>query len=476
MAADLDDPQPDAAANDNGSFSIAILGDFSARAHRGAIDTAAAAKTPLAKRRALRIDRDDLDAVLARVAPRLEIAIDPLQPPIVITFKTLDDFHPDRLVERVPILQQLRQMREQLSSTGQQPQRVPRPQSRPDDRRADAAALLSGGSLLDRIVDNDPASSNPEQQRRGVSPQDELADFIDRAVQPHTIAEASAEQKGMLAKVDDAIAATMRVVLHHPDFQALEALWRGVDFLVRRLDTDESLHVFLVDVTKDELIAGLDASAAIARWSLVAAAYSFGPDEVAMLGRLASLGASMGAPIIAAANPELAGTMSFAGDPDPDEWTIPSPRAWDALRSADDASFLGLAAPRFLARVPYGKRSDECTFAPFEEIPPANEAHESYLWSNPALLCALAIGESVSSGDAPATHATVDGLPLYVATIDGEPTVKPCAEALLSQRAVTHMLDRGLTPLATERDGDAIRLPRVQSVAMPPRPLSVRNR
>ena len=209
MAADLDDPQPDAAAKGDGSFSIAILGDFAGRAHRGAVDTANAAKTPLAKRRAVRIDRDDVDAVLARVSPRLEFAIDPSEAPIVITFKTLDDFHPDRLVERVPILQQLRQMREQLASTRKQPQREQRLQSRPDDRRADAAALLSGGSLLDSIVDNDPAGSNTERQLRGVAPQDELADFIERAVRPHTVAEASAEQKGLLAKVDDAIAATM---------------------------------------------------------------------------------------------------------------------------------------------------------------------------------------------------------------------------------------------------------------------------
>ena len=475
MSADLDDAQPDGAAKDDGSFSIAILGDFAARAHRGAADTAGAVKTPLAKRRALRIDRDDVDVILERLSPRLELAIDPSEPPIAITFKALDDFHPDRLVERAPIFQQLRQMREQLASGGEGPQRESRPQSRSDRRGADAAALLSGGSLLDQIVGGDQGDSSAERVR-GVSPRDELAEFVERAVRPHAVAEATAEQKGMLVKVDEVIAATMRVVLHHPDFQALEALWRGVDFVVRRLDTDESVQVYLVDVTKDELIASLAATAPISRWSLVAAAYSFGPDDVATLGRLASLGAAIGAPIIAAADPRLAGTMSFGGDPDPDEWTIPSPPAWNALRSAADASFLGLAAPRFLARVPYGKRSDECTFAPFEEIPPANEAHESYLWANPALLCALAIGESVSAGDPPATHATVDGLPVYVATVDGEPTVKPCAEALLTQRAVAHMLDRGLTPLATERDGDAIRLSRLQSVAMPPRPLSVPNR
>ena len=50
---------------------------------------------------------------------------------------------------------------------------------------------------------------------------------------------------------------TMIALLHHPAFRQLEAAWRGVDFLVRRLETGASLKLFLIDVSQEELQADL---------------------------------------------------------------------------------------------------------------------------------------------------------------------------------------------------------------------------
>src|SRR5258707_14991206 len=55
----------------------------------------------------------------------------------------------------------------------------------------------------------------------------------------------------------------MRSVIHHPDFQAFEALWRSVDLLVRRLETDEQLQIVLHDVTAEELAADLSQADAL---------------------------------------------------------------------------------------------------------------------------------------------------------------------------------------------------------------------
>ena len=231
--------------------------------------------------------------------------------------------------------------------------------------------------MLDRIIDNDPNAADPVQGIRGLAPQDELTEFVDRVVRPHTVREASKEQRDLAAKVDDVIAATMRVLLHHPEFQALEALWRGVELLVHRLDTSETLQVVVVDASKAELSADLGAGPDVDRTalhrlltegssgrraSMVVGAYTFGPDDVVLLSRLATLGRMAGAPWLVAADPRLAGTPSFAADPDPDEWTIPQPAEWEGLRRSRDASFLGLVLPRFLLREPYGKRTDPCSF------------------------------------------------------------------------------------------------------------------
>lgn len=482
LAADFD-VQPSTELR-SGVFRIAMVGDFSARSHRDAPHP-----TPLPRRRVWRVDRDEVDPVLAGIAPELHLTLDPSEPPIVVRFSTMDDFHPDRLLQQLPLFQQLRALRDQASAPSRGGSPPPRPA--PRTARTESAALgLSSGSLLDRIIDNDPNAVDPSQQIRGLAPQDELTEFVDRAVRPHTVKEASQEQRELTAKVDDVIAATMRVLLHHPEFQALEALWRGVEFLARRLDTSETLQIVLIDVSKPELSADLGAmsgvestalhrllvegSAGAARWSIFVGAYTFGPDEVVLLSQLATLGRMAGAPWLAGADPRLAGTPSFAADPDPDEWTIPLPPEWDGLRRSPDASFLSLASPRFLLREPYGKKTDPCSF-PFEEMSPGAPDHESYLWGNGAILCALVIGESVAAEEPPPTQATVEGLPLHVATIDGEAVATPCAEALITHRAVAHMVDRGLTPLASPRDGDSILISRLQSVATPPRPVSIPN-
>jgi type VI secretion system protein ImpC len=89
------------------------------------------------------------------------------------------------------------------------------------------------------------------------------------------------------------------------------------------------------------------------------------------------------------------------------------------------------------------------------------------------LLCALVIADGVAAGDSPATHGTIERLPLYVAPVDGVPTATPCAETLLTQRAVEAMLDAGVSALVSPRDADTIVIPRIQSVASPLRALSV---
>src|SRR5215213_1496369 len=67
------------------AFRILVVGDFSARG-----DAAATANdTPR------RVDRDDLDAHLARIAPRLRIDVD--GQPLGLAFTSMEDFLPDRL-------------------------------------------------------------------------------------------------------------------------------------------------------------------------------------------------------------------------------------------------------------------------------------------------------------------------------------------------------------------------------------------
>src|SRR5215471_6071104 len=64
-------------------FRIAVFGDFSGR---GRAETA----------RGIAIDRDNFDEVMTKLAPSVEVG------GVTFSFASLDDFHPDALVRRMP--------------------------------------------------------------------------------------------------------------------------------------------------------------------------------------------------------------------------------------------------------------------------------------------------------------------------------------------------------------------------------------
>ena len=464
------------------SFRIALVGDFSGRANRGISQVG----RQLGDRRPVRVDRDTVDDAIARLKPELHLPIGDRGEVSTVRFTELEDFHPDRLHDRLPSFRRLREVRELAAAP------VP-------VRRTAGGTGGRGRNLLDEILGGLPTppggTGPPPEPPARPSPADPIAEFVDRAVAPHVIAETAPARPDEVADVDASIAADMRGLLHHPDFQALEANWRAVDFLVRRLETDSSLRVELVDVSRAEveadLIAGdlrhtgtyrLVADAATVRtgpgpWALLVALFDFGPSrrDVDLLGRLAAVGGAAGAPWIAAAHPTVVGSPSFDAAPDPEDWHVGDAPGWDMLRRTSDARFVGLAAPRFLLRLPYGGADGEpCDLPGFVELS-APEAHEEYLWGSSAVLCALLCGEAFTAvGSARRPGLDVRGLPLHLVRGPGEVTAKSCAEASLTDHAVQRLLDRGVMAVRWRRDSDEVRLSRFQSIAEPLAALPVR--
>jgi type VI secretion system protein ImpC len=347
-----------------------------------------------------------------------------------------------------------------------------------------AAAELSEGSVLDLILNADASGVRPV-----IAPRDDLSKFVANAVQDHVVKPPSVDQQTLIDQIDGVISATMRVVLHHRDFQSIEALWRGLAFLAKHLDTDENLQLYVADVTRSELNAAVLAPEEAAgrgllgmlrgagpgahgAWTLIVGAYNFEPSDLAVLSAVGGAARTAGVPWISAADARFAGIDTFHNNADPDDWDSAPLAGWEEFRRSAAAHWVGLTLPRFLLRVPYGAKTDECTALDFEETEDGALPHDHYLWGNSALLVARLHGEAAADGDDPPTHGTLTGLPLFVAKVDGLPEILPVAEAFLGGRALTHLLDSGLTVIASERDGDSVRIPRVQSCALPAAPLA----
>jgi type VI secretion system protein ImpC len=431
-------------------FHIVIAGDF-------------AGANPERPSKPLEVDRDNLEAVLARVRPRIEL---PLAggdgKPLSLEISDLDSFHPDRLYRRLPLFEAIR-----ATVTAE-----PEPPVRPPDAAPAAApaapAKPAGGGFLDDIL------ASTEERYSSAPPAPALGEWdeaLHRIATTHAQPKQSAQQERREADAQKASTVVMRAILHSPQFRTVENAWRGLDFVTRRVDTDSDIRVWLLDISKAQLAARL-AKAVDDEWSVVLANYTFGPGDadISALRGIAQAGASVHVPVIAAAHPMLLGCESAGDLSDPAEWReLPegTRNTWTTLRRSAGAGWIGLVLPRVLMRLPYGADSSPCEEFPFEEmgsrVPTGDLA-----WASPVFACAALLGQSWMDYGEAAAGRDLDGMLSYSWREDGESRFQPAGEALLTDRAAEAILERGLIPLLSSKYGSEIRIPRFQSLADPP--------
>ena len=95
-------------------FVVGVLGDFS-----GDPDPEKPPK-PLSQRDFVKIDRDNFDAVMASISPRLDLKVentlkgDGSEIGVNLAFRTMEDFEPERVARQVPALAALLETRAKL--------------------------------------------------------------------------------------------------------------------------------------------------------------------------------------------------------------------------------------------------------------------------------------------------------------------------------------------------------------------------
>jgi type VI secretion system protein ImpC len=488
-------------------FQICILGDFSGRRNRAIYNLA----STITEGRPIEVDRDNIETVMKKLGVDLHIPLAGIaHPPVPIQFKELDDFHPDQLYSRLDVFKVLKDTRKRLNDprefemakkeirgwvkigtasedTEQGAEKLaapPAPSQTPDDGILDRILEASNGRIPDAETLADPSGWNA---------------FLHKIVAPYLVPGPDPHQEMLVAAVDVSISTLMKTILHDPDFQALEAAWRALRFLLYRAETGEKLKIYVLDLSKDELTEDLHTSDNLqaskiyrllvdqAReipggepWGLLAGNYTFDKTrrDIECLGRMARIAGIAGAPFVSAAHVHFLGCESLAETPDPDAWIRPTDKednaAWEALRRLAEAPYLGLALPRFLLRLPYGAETEPVDSFDFEEMG-GTSAHEKYLWGNPVCACVLLLAQAFSHngwGLRPGMIQEIEGLPLHVYKEDTETKTKPCAEVVLTEKAVEEILSFGLMPLLSFKDRDRIRLARFQSVSDPARNLA----
>lgn len=243
----------------------------------------------------LAVDRDSINDVLSL----LHVSAGGMQ------FRSLEDFHPDRLFQRLETDAEL------------EPEPPPSPQ-------ADLAALLRPTSLLEQITETD--------------------DPFEQYVKDLTRAQSDPCER-------------MNGFLHHPRFQTLESAWRGLEFALRQMD-DVAARINIVQFSKQDLAIDLASDNLRAtrlfailhsrRWSAAVGLHSFDESDTVLLRRIAQVAADAAVPYIGEGSPGITANL---------------------FRDIPEASHVGLALPRLLLRLPYGPHTSPVDSFQFQEMP-----------------------------------------------------------------------------------------------------------
>jgi predicted component of type VI protein secretion system len=476
-------PQPAS----SGRRSLVLLGDFSARAGR----EAPRGREALARARPRLLDVDTLDAVVASFAAPLTLELDASGGtlPVTLSPRSLDDLHPDALIDNLPMFQQLMDLRRRLAD----PRRfaeaaaevrrwwpdAPPPSAAAAAAAPDSAAADDVARLLGRPATAPTTAAATAGSAATPGPLDALLRGI---VAPHILPPTSPDAPALIATVDATLAATLRAVLHHPRFQQLETAWRALAFVARRVETDPTLQLQVLDWSAAEFAAdlrgenpggdpGKDDLGASALYRVLVeqpaeddhlpqpaaliCCHDFGTSagDAELLARAAQVAARAALPFIATLD-----DAALRGD----EPGLPpgNAAAWQALRALPEAAHLALAAPRFLLRAPYGRRGEPIERFPFEED--AGGPNPPPLpWGPPALLAAVLLGRHLLDNGAdepPGEPLTVDDMPIALRTAaDGDTVALPCTEWLLNERSTARLHALGLTPVLTRRGQPEVR-------------------
>ncbi|MCO6456057.1 MAG: type VI secretion system contractile sheath large subunit [Pirellulaceae bacterium] len=306
--------------------------------------------------------------------------------------------------------------------------------------------------------------------------------------------------ESIIAAIDRKLTEQINQILHHADFQKLEGAWRGLHYLVNNTETDEMLKIRVMNISKKELGNTLkkfkgtawDQSPIFKKvyeeeygtfggepFGCLVGDYHFdhtAPD-VELLNGMAQIASAAHAPFLAGVAPTVMQFDSWQELSNPRDLTkifgTPEYAPWRSLRDAEDSRYLGLTMPRFLARLPYGAKTDPVEEFDFEEDT-EGATSDKYAWSNSAYAMAVNVTRSfklygwcsrirgIESGGA------VEGLPCHsFPTDDGGVDMKCPTEIAITDRREAELAKNGFMPLIHKKNSDFAAFIGAQSLQKP---------
>jgi type VI secretion system protein ImpC len=314
-----------------------------------------------------------------------------------------------------------------------------------------------------------------------------LKTFVSELLDPGMVV-----QKGVMktinariAAIDELLSKQVNAILHHADFQKLEASWRGLNKLIMGSETGEHMKIRVMNVAKKELLKDFQAAAEFTESGLWKKVYEYefglyggdpygtligdyefdkGPQDVQLLTEMSQVAAAAHAPLITATAPQMFAMDSFTQMPDPRDLAKifdknnPENTKWLSFRDSEDSRFVAMMLPHTLRRLPYSVQDNPVEAFNFDEEVPE---HEDYLWGNASFDYALRLTDAFAKHHwcvavrGPEGGGLVEDLPIHVYTTrDGDTASKCPTEVAIPDTREKELSDLGFIGLLNCKNTD----------------------
>ncbi|MEM9220869.1 MAG: type VI secretion system contractile sheath large subunit [Pseudomonadota bacterium] len=303
----------------------------------------------------------------------------------------------------------------------------------------------------------------------------------------------------MIAKLDEKLSDQVNAIIHSSEFQGIESAWRGLHHLIYNSETDTSLKIRVMNISKNEL-SSMFKEYPGARWdqsplfkqvyeqefgqlggqpfgALVGDYYfSQAAQDVSILRSMGQIASAAHAPFFAGVDPHMMGMDSWRELANPRDvgkiFDTPEYAAWRSLRDQSDSRYVGLCMPRVLSRLPYGAQTEPVEEFGFEEETDGHHG-EKYAWMNAAYAMAVNVNRAykeygwstrirgVKSG------GEVENLPIHTFPTDDGTDMKCPTEIAISDRREAELSKAGFLPIIHRKNSDKAAFIGGQSIYKP---------
>ena len=275
------------------------------------------------------------------------------------------------------------------------------------------------------------------------------------------------------------ISSQLDEILHDEKFAQMEAVWRSLDFLVRRTDFSENCEVNVLNISKQGLMDDFEDAPEVVQsefyrliyssefgqfggkpYGAIVGNYEFSPKafDIKLLQRIASISAFAHLPFIAAASAEFFSVDTYSEFSRLRDiksiFEQPAYAKWQSFRESMDSRYIGLTLPSFLLRQPY-----DVTIGSINYRESVGKKDRNLLWGNSAFAFATRILSSFAKyriclNIMGAEDGMVEGLNQASSQSGSMHSGKIPTQVLLTDKRESEVVAQGFIPLSVHKGDD----------------------